>query len=107
MLKETRRFEWEAFLAAVTGHYHTRGCEVDMKFTAGGDGFSRFVIEDSASGESRTLDAHDTLQELKEILYPSEAVKVLGVYKPRHAWFGQEYVFIAVEQDDSLTKFRA
>jgi hypothetical protein len=75
-----------------------------MKFATSGEGLAMFVIRHSASGESRALQAHEALQELGEILFPSEAVRVLSIYKPKHPWFGQEHVYVAIEQDDNLTR---
>ncbi len=100
MIKDTRRFEWEEFLAAVTGYYAAKGCEIDMKFQMDGEGFARFVIRDNASGESRAVRTSDALQELKDIFFPSEVVKIISIYKPRHGWFGQEYIYLAFERED-------
>lgn len=104
MIKDTRRFEWNAFLETVTAAYRSRGCRIDMRFTAEGEGFAAFVINDNTSGESRTLDAREALRELREILFPSETVRILSVYRPKHAWFGQEYIYVALERDDSAAQ---
>lgn len=74
-----------------------------MKFTVSGEGFAAFAVKEGASGEWRTLDQHESLGALREILFPSEEVRVLSVYKPKHPWFGQEYVYVAIEQEERIT----
>jgi len=97
MHKEVRRYEWEEFLATLKSHYEGLGCDLEIKPRPGAEGFRTFLLTGRNDDSQRSLDDSSAYRELAALLYPGEAVSVLSVHKPKEAFLGSDYIYIAVE----------